>query len=64
MNPQIKVHRQIPTSGVWYETMLSPFKTEEEAWDYIKKEHHYYPVEDQNYRVTTPTDVHYFRGCF
>jgi hypothetical protein len=63
MSPQIKVHRET-IQDCWYEVMLSPFKTEEEAWDYIKKYHRYYPVEDQNYRITTPTNVHYFRGCF
>ena len=60
----IKVHRQISASGYWNEVMLSPFKTEEEAWDYIKKYHVYYPKEDQNYRITTPEEIHYFRGAF
>lgn len=64
MNPQIKVHQQIPQSGYWDEVMLSPFKTEEEAWDYIKKYRKYFPQEYQNYRITTPDKVHYFHGCF
>lgn len=64
MDTKIEVHRQVPSSGFWYEVLLSPFKTEEEAWDYIKKYHQYYPIEDRNYRITTPTDTQYFRGCF
>ena len=64
MSPQIKVHRQISTSGYWDEVMLSPFKSEEEAWDYIKKYHKYYPAEDRNYRITTPSNTHYYHGCF
>lgn len=64
----IEVHRQIPESGYWQEVLLSPFETEEQAWDYIKKYHVYYPIEDQNYRITKNTTQskveHYFRGCF
>ena len=53
MNTLIKVERQ-QTSKTWYETMLSPFKTEQEAWSCIEKYRHYYPTEDQNYRMTKP----------
>jgi len=38
--------------SAWYEVMLSPFKTNEEAEKYIEKYRHYYPVEDQQYRIT------------
>lgn len=68
MTPQFKVERQILTSGNWYEVMLSPFTTEEQAWDYIKKYHSVYPLEHQNYRITHRSDnteiTHYFRGQF
>jgi len=60
----IEVHRQIPSSGYWDPVMLSPFKTLEEAWDYVKKYHKYYPIDHQNYRITTSEKVYYFRGCF
>jgi len=36
----------------WYEVMLSPFKTIKETEEYIEKYKHYYPIEDQQYRVT------------
>lgn len=49
-----KVERQaapgVDTS--WYETMLSPFSTFEQALDYIKKYKIYYPKEYQNYKIT------------
>jgi hypothetical protein len=63
-----KVERQIPSSGVWYEVMLSPFDSEEQAWDYVNKYHHYYPVEEQNYKITSflnnSEHIQYFRGQF
>jgi len=36
----------------WYECMLSPFATFEEAAQYIEKYRHYYPYEHQNYKIT------------
>jgi len=36
----------------WYEVMLSPFKTNEEAVQYIEKYRHYYPIADQQYKIT------------
>lgn len=67
MKPCIKVERQM-TVGTWYEVMLSPFHTEEQAWDYINKYRHRYPVEEQNYRITKPIEnsevVHYWRKCW
>jgi formylmethanofuran dehydrogenase subunit A len=65
---KVKVERQIICSGVWYEVMLSPFQTEEQAWDYVNKYHHYYPVEEQNYKITSYLNcsehIQYFRGQF
>ena len=44
------------TTGVgWYEVMLSPFKTIQEAMSYIEKYKQYYPVEDRVYKVTELT---------
>jgi hypothetical protein len=39
----------------WYECMLSPFKTFEEAVQYIEKYRNYYPFEYQNYKITYET---------
>lgn len=36
----------------WYEVMLSPFCSLEEAETYIEKYKIYYPIEDQTYRIT------------
>lgn len=36
----------------WYECMLSPFATFEEAVKYIEKYRHTYPIEHQNYKIT------------
>jgi hypothetical protein len=49
MNKPYKVERF--TGKGWYEVMLSPFATEKEVHDYIEKYKHYYPVEEQVYRI-------------
>jgi formylmethanofuran dehydrogenase subunit A len=68
MMPSIKVERQESTDANWYEVMLSPFVSEEQAFDYIQKYRHYYPIESQNYKIThsigNSETTHYFRGCF
>lgn len=68
MTPSFKVERQVLASGTWYEVMLSPFSTEEQAWDYIQKYRNCYPSEHQNYRIVHDSEnsevTHYFRGCF
>jgi lipocalin len=46
-----KVERKM-TNGVWYEVMLSPFKTRQEVKDYYAKYSKYYSGEDKIYRVT------------
>lgn len=52
--PYYKVERMcspgIDTS--WYETMMSPFKTFEEALEDIKNNSQHYPLEHQNYKIT------------
>jgi hypothetical protein len=48
-----KGNLKIDTS--WYECMLSPFKTFEEAVQYIEKYRNYYPFEYQNYKITYET---------
>ncbi len=40
------------TETSWYEVMLSPFATFEEATNYIEHYRHYYPKEHQNYKIT------------
>jgi hypothetical protein len=47
-----KLERQITTSGVWQEVLLSPFKTRVEAIDNYKKYSIYYPLSDRKYRIT------------
>lgn len=47
-----KVERQVPSSGYWYEVMLSPFENKEEVEKYLLKYSAYYPSEDRHYRVT------------
>jgi lipocalin len=47
-----KLERKISSSGVWYDVMLSPFKTRQEVKDYHAKYSRYYPKEDRVYRVT------------
>jgi len=47
-----KVERKPAETGTkWYEVMLSPFKTNKEAEEYIEKYRHYYPIADQQYRI-------------
>lgn len=48
-----KVERKSEGPQAWYEVMLSPFNTLEEATAYIEKYRVYYPVEDQNYKITS-----------
>jgi hypothetical protein len=61
-----KVERQIPDSNYYQEVMLSPFETTSEVEAYISKYHHYYPLGEQNYRITKDDGntrvVRYFRG--
>ena len=48
-----KLERKISNSGVWYEVMLSPFKTRDEVKVYHAKYSKYYPdAIDRIYRVT------------
>lgn len=36
----------------WYEVMLSPFESFDQACQYIEKYRHCYPTEHQNYKIT------------
>lgn len=45
-----KVERRT-TNGYWYEVMLSPFLRVRDAGAYIEKYKHYYPINEQVYRV-------------
>lgn len=47
-----KLERKIPSTGVWYEVMLSPFKTRDEIKEYYNKYSRYYPTNERIYRVT------------
>jgi len=38
--------------AVYYEVMLSPFKTLSDVATYIEKYKQYYPVEDRVYKIT------------
>lgn len=51
-----KVERRTSDPKGWYEVMLSPFSTFEEAADYIEKYRHYYTPDQQNYRITHITE--------
>lgn len=52
-NTMFKVERKpAQPEAVWYEVMLSPFKTLIEAANYIEKYKQYYPVEDRVYKIT------------
>ena len=52
-NMMFKVERKpAQPEAVWYEVMLSPFKTLSEATKYIEKYKQYYPVEDRIYKIT------------
>jgi hypothetical protein len=46
-----KLERKM-TNGVWYEVMLSPFKTREEIKHYYEKYSKSYPIEERIYRLT------------
>ena len=46
-----KLERQM-TNGVWYEVMLSPFKTREEIKIYHNKYSIRYPEKERIYRLT------------
>jgi len=48
-----KVERRTSDLNGWYEVMLSPFKTFEECVSYIEKYRHYYPLDQQNYKITS-----------
>jgi hypothetical protein len=52
MQSSYKVERMIASTGFWYEVMLSPFNTWEEAANNIEKYRHFYPCEEQNYKIT------------
>ena len=52
-----KVERVIASTGFAYEVMLSPFKNWEEVVKYIEKYRHYYPKEEQVYKVSFPEKV-------
>jgi hypothetical protein len=52
-NTMFKVERKPSRpEAVWYEVMLSPFKTLLDAPTYIEKYKQYYPVEDRVYKIT------------
>jgi hypothetical protein len=48
----IKVERRTSDPNGWYEVMLSPFNSAEEAYSYIEKYRKYYPQDQQNYRLS------------
>jgi hypothetical protein len=50
---EYKVERRTSELNSWYEVMLSPFKTFEDCSEYIETFRHYYPLDQQNYKVTT-----------
>ena len=47
-----KVERQIPDAKTWYEVILSPFETKQQALDYYNKYNVYYPAKHAVYRIT------------
>jgi hypothetical protein len=61
-----KVERQASVNENWQEVMLSPFETVGEVEAYLSKYRHYYPLREQNYRITKDLGnskiVKYFRG--
>ena len=59
-----KFWEPIDAAGPAYWANLEWMQDGHQLWDYIKKYHVYYPKEDQNYRITTPEEIHYFRGAF
>lgn len=52
MSLSFKVERMIASTNFWYEVMLSPFESAAEAMKYIEKYRHFYPREEQMYRIT------------
>lgn len=52
LNDQVKVERRTLDPNGWYEVMLSPFSCANEAYNYIEKYRQYYPLDQQNYRLT------------
>lgn len=57
MNKKYKVERKpARADAAYYEIMLSPFSTLLDAEQCIKKEQHYYPTEDRNYKITEILD--------
>jgi hypothetical protein len=50
--PHYNVERRGTDKNGWYQVMLAPFKTFEEAILYIEKYRYYYPPEHQNYKIT------------
>ena len=47
---KFKVQRR-KANGYWYDVMLSPFASIKECNAYIEKYKHFYPIEDQVYRI-------------
>ena len=57
-NTMFKVERKPSRpEAVWYEVMLSPFKTLTDAATYIEKYKQYYPVEERVYKITELNDA-------
>jgi hypothetical protein len=50
--PYYNVERRGLHENGWYQVMLAPFKTFEEAILYIEKYRYYYSLEHQNYKIT------------
>ena len=51
-----KIERQIPGSKAWYEVILSPFETKQQAMDYYIKYNMYYPQDHATYKITSILD--------
>lgn len=53
MNKKYKVERKpARVEAVYYEVMLSPFTSLQEAQQYIEKYQRFYPIEERNYKIT------------
>ena len=50
-----KVERRTSDPNGWYEVMLSPFNTFEGCIEYIERYRRYYPLDQQNYKITYET---------
>jgi hypothetical protein len=48
----VKVERRTSDPNGWYEVMLSPFNSAEEAYSNIEKYRNCYPQDQQNYRLS------------